>query len=117
MTILNTTPPPLVSDFLAEFGLFDIGASGLVVITVVMILTGKLIPYKTHQQTVEALDYFKQAHDEERALRMSLTSAVDQLAKKEAIGVKIGNTIIDQIPLHGETERGENYDTTEEGDK
>lgn len=89
------------------FRVIDLSASGIVVITVIMILTGKLIPYSTHKSTIEAVEYFKKAHDEERALRIQLASAVSELANKEDVSIKMGKSIIENIPIQGE-EGGQN---------
>lgn len=88
-----------ITDIASQLDITDVSASGIVVVIIWLILTGKLIPISTHKITTDALEYFKSAHDEERQLRMQLSEAINELSKREDVAIKMGKGLIENVPI------------------
>lgn len=78
------------SDFLAGLRITEIGASGLLVLTVLMILTGKLVPRSV-------ADVWRQAYLKSEEASHVKDETIAELVRANSVGVRV----LDSLPPAG----------------
>ncbi|MGW0578595.1 hypothetical protein ACWD25_22100 [Streptomyces sp. NPDC002920] len=78
----------------------DAGAAALLVLVVLLILTGRLIPRRTHEDVIADRDNWRTAFMESEAVRQRESQQVEELLEM----AKLGGHILNSLPKPGTEE-------------
>lgn len=81
----------------------DAGLGALLTLVILLILTGRLIPRRTHEDVLADRDNWRQAFRESEALRKVEHEQVEELLEM----AKLGSHILTALPRPGQADEGE----------
>ncbi|MGW1134437.1 hypothetical protein [Streptomyces griseoluteus] len=81
----------------------DAGLGALLTLVVLLILTGRLVPRRTHEDALSDRDNWRQAFLESEALRKVEREQVEELLEL----AKLGGHILTALPRAGQADEGE----------